>query len=238
MTARTSFLLLLVAVILLVRPAAAFGAGNIASISKIEGHNFRHGDIEDTLKMVACLKGHKWTSMMIKRVYFGNWLRDYSQAVDVGTLTKVQGGYIRILVWILGFMTFGYATAEFEVTEERLGCYRPEEHIDNPKDYADNQDARQYDKRLRGPISPEELAIDPRTGMKNYIANETGSWATSSGYVKYSFSRSIHYGRLYTRGPTPGREEDLCEALRCLGQGLHCLEGMFPLLLDTNSSNR
>lgn len=30
-------------------------------------------------------------------------------------------------------MTFGYATGEFEVTEERLGCYRPEEHIDNPK---------------------------------------------------------------------------------------------------------
>jgi len=37
-------------------------------------------------------------------------------------------------------MTFGYATGEFEVTEARLGCYRPEEHIDNPKDYADNLD--------------------------------------------------------------------------------------------------
>ncbi len=24
--------------------------------------------------------------------------------------------------------SFGYATAEFEVTEERLGVYRPEEH--------------------------------------------------------------------------------------------------------------
>lgn len=35
-------------------------------------------------------------------------------------------------------MSFGYATGEFEVTDERLGVYRPEEHIDNPKDYADN----------------------------------------------------------------------------------------------------
>lgn len=26
-------------------------------------------------------------------------------------------------------MTFGYGTGAFEVTEERLGCYRPEEHI-------------------------------------------------------------------------------------------------------------
>ena len=88
-------------------PAVAFGAGNIgklieysgsssllivvASISKIEGHNWRHGDIEDMLKTVAFIKGHKWTSMMVKRVYFGNWLRDYSQAVDVGTLKGVQG---------------------------------------------------------------------------------------------------------------------------------------------------
>jgi len=221
-----NYLILAALVVLALLPsgAEAFGAGNIASISKVEGQNWRHGDIEDMLKTVAFLPHHKWTSMMIKRAYFGNWLRDYSQAVDVGALTKVPANTIRILVWILGFMSFGYATGEFEVTEERLGCYRPEEHIDNPKDYADNQDARKFDKRLRGPVSPEELAIDPRTGMKNYIANEDGGWATSTGYVKYSFQRSIHYGRLYTHGSNKGREEDLCEALRCLGQGLHCLE--------------
>lgn len=69
-----------------------------------------------------------------------------------------------------------------------------------------------------------ELAIDPATGLKNYIANESGGWATSLGYVKYSLHRSIHYGRLYLHGGQKGREEDLCEALRCLGQGLHCLE--------------
>ena len=57
--------------------------------------------------------------------------------------------------------------------------------------------------------------------MKNYIANERGDWSTSSGYIKYSLARSIHYGRLYSRN---GNEEDLCEALRCLGQGLHTLE--------------
>ena len=65
------FLLVLALLILLPSPAAAFGAGNIASISKIEGRNWRHGDIEDMLKTVACIKGHKWSSMMIKRVYFG-----------------------------------------------------------------------------------------------------------------------------------------------------------------------
>ncbi|KAF1814317.1 heterokaryon incompatibility Het-C [Eremomyces bilateralis CBS 781.70] len=218
--------LLFLGVLLLCTPVSAFGAGNIASISKVEGKNWRHGDIEDMLKKVACLRHHKWSSLMIRRVYFGNWLRDYSQALDVGTLKGVQADTIRVLVWILAFMSFGYATAEFEVTPERLGVYRAEEHIDNPRDYADNQDARQYDQRLRGPVHPQELAVDPNTGMKNYIANESGGWATSTGYVKHSLARSIHFGRMYTSGAhgTSGKEEDLCEALRCLGQALHCLE--------------
>jgi hypothetical protein len=58
--------LCLAAVLLFATPTHAFGAGNIASISKIEGKNWRHGDIEDMLKTVDCLKKHKWTSMMIK----------------------------------------------------------------------------------------------------------------------------------------------------------------------------
>lgn len=64
------FTILLVCVLVLAilpSPVAAFGAGNIASISAVEGHNWRHGDIEDMLKTVAFLHGHKWTSMMIKR---------------------------------------------------------------------------------------------------------------------------------------------------------------------------
>jgi len=60
--------------------------------------------------------------------------------------------------------------------------------------------------------------------MKNYICNESGGWATSSDYIKWSLSRSIHFGRVYTSGRDSGREEDLCEALRCLGQALHTCE--------------
>lgn len=68
-----------------------------------------------------------------------------------------------------------YATGEFEVTDERLGVYLPTEHLDNPKGYAADQpgqDARKFDPRLRPPVDPRELEIDPRTGMKNYLANE------------------------------------------------------------------
>jgi len=75
----------------------------------------------------------KFEKLDVKRVYFGNWLRDYSQAIDVGGLKQLPAETIRVLLWCLSFLTFGFATGEFEVTAERLGCYRPEEHIDNPK---------------------------------------------------------------------------------------------------------
>ena len=66
--------LLIAIAILVLLPAGAdaFGAGNIASISKIEGKNWRHGDIEDMLATVECLKGHKWKSNMIKVYPNGN----------------------------------------------------------------------------------------------------------------------------------------------------------------------
>jgi hypothetical protein len=49
------------------------------------------------------------------------------QAVDVGTLSRGVGlDTIRVVIWVLSFLAFGYATEEFEVTNERLGVYRPE----------------------------------------------------------------------------------------------------------------
>jgi hypothetical protein len=49
------------------------------------------------------------------------------------------------------------------------------------------------------------------------VANETGEWATSSEYIRFSLTRSIHFGRMYSHGHQLHREEDLYEALRCLG---------------------
>lgn len=203
----------------------AFGAGNIASISKVEGQNWRHGDIEDTLLkilMARAVGGKKFDKLAVSRTYFGNWLRDYSQAIDVGTVKSVSAEAIRLLLCVLGFLTFGYGSREFEVTADRLGCYRPEDHIDNPKNYADNEDARQYDRRLRGPIDERvELAVDEETGMKNYIANENVNIMTSALHVRRLFTKCIELGRRYQRD---SRKEDLHEALRLLGTGLHCLE--------------
>ncbi|KAH7155598.1 heterokaryon incompatibility protein Het-C-domain-containing protein [Dactylonectria estremocensis] len=223
-----SLLVGLIIVVCLASPALAFGAGNIASISKVEGQNWRHGDIEDallTLTMARALNGKKFNKLTVSRVYFGNWLRDYSQAIDTGALKSVSAEAIRLLLCVLGFMTFGFGSGEFEVTADRLGCYRPEEHIDNPKDYAENVDAREYDRRLRGPIDEErELSVDPESGMKNYIANEGAGIMTSAKLVKKLFSRSIELGRRYKDSD---KKADKYEALRLLGTGLHCLEDFF-----------
>ncbi|KAI5467439.1 heterokaryon incompatibility protein Het-C-domain-containing protein [Mariannaea sp. PMI_226] len=218
----------LVILVCLASPAFAFGAGNIASISKVEGQNWRHGDIEDallTLTMARALNGKKFNKLQVSRVYFGNWLRDYSQAVDVGSVKYVSAEAVRLLLCVLGFMTFGYGSGEFEVTSERLGCYRPEEHIDNPKDYAENEDARRYDRRLRGPVDERrELSVDPETGMKNYIANERANIMTSAKLVKQLLSKSIQLGRRYRDRKN---KPDKYEALRLMGTGLHCLEDFF-----------
>ncbi len=50
----------------------------------------------------------------------------------MGTVKSVSAEAIRILLWILGFLSFGYGTKEFEVTTDRLGCYRPEEQYGPP----------------------------------------------------------------------------------------------------------
>ena len=86
---KAAFLVVAIVLVLLPSHAHAFGAGSmffgredggcvkadastdIASISELEGRAFRHGDIEDVLKTLVCIKGHQWTSMMMKRVYFG-----------------------------------------------------------------------------------------------------------------------------------------------------------------------
>jgi hypothetical protein len=174
--------------------------------------------------MARAVGGKKFDKMMVSRVYFGNWLRDYSQAIDVGTVKSISAEAIRLLLCVLGFLSFGYGSREFEVTADRLGCYRPEDHIDNPKNYADNIDARQYDRRLRGPVDERvELGIDEATGMKNYIANERANIMTSALHVRRLFGKCIELGRNYQRS---NNKDDLHEALRLLGTGLHCLEGM------------
>lgn len=72
----------------------------------------------------------------------------------------------------------------------------------------------------------KELSVNPETGLKSYIASENAGIETSAGLVRRLFEKSIELGRKYTQEHNTG---DLYEALRLLGTGLHCLEGVCSL---------
>lgn len=226
-------IVLLLCITLFTPTVHAFGAGNIPNFSYLEGKAFRHGDIDDTIAELAKKAGggllglgggSKFTGLDVKRIYLGSFLADYSQAMDIGALEKLSRQNILNIIMVMGFMAFGYATKEFEITMDRLAVYRPAEHIDNPKGYGAGKDPRQIDPRLRSPVRDVEMEIDPRSGMKNYIANESGDWETSSALVRSRLIECIENGR---RARASGDESLLFEAYRQLGRCLHTLED-FP----------
>lgn len=208
--------------------AQAFGAGNVPSYSAMEGKAFRHGDFADTLRQLVkkgskgiFSSGSKFSGLDVSRIYAANFWTDYSQAMDVAALEKMPKQTILTIVMVLSFLSLGYATEEFEVTDERLGVYLCHAHIDNPKGYGDGKNPRQLDPRLRGPVDPRELEIDPRSGMKNYIANESGGWDTSSKYIRDNLIQCIELGR---RARSSGDKATLYEAYRFLGRAMHTSE--------------
>jgi len=90
------------------------------------------------------------------------------------------------------------------------------------QDYADGEDARKYDSRLRGPVNEgKEPAIDDGNCMKVYTASEARGIDTSAGFVRNYFTKTIEFGRRFAQS---GNDNDLFEALRLLGTSLHTLE--------------
>lgn len=221
MPSTNTILLLLFLCLLLARPAAAFGAGEVPATSEFKGLVWRHGDLIEILKYLptSFKTSYRFTRIQRKQVYFGNWLRDFSQVIDTTCLEAVPEPVLRAIVSVMAFMEFGFATDEFDVTRERLGCYTHVEHIDNPAGYADN--AKDIDERLRGPIDPKELEFDPKTGMKNYVANSGQGWDTAADYIKQQLTLSIELGRKGARRHQASLKKD---AFRHLGAALHTLE--------------
>ncbi len=168
------------------------------------------------------------------RIYFGNWLRDFSQLVDPklvksadkkvrekqpGSLGRFRRETLTKLVALLAREKFGEAKDRsgkliFEVTPERLGVYRPEEHIDNP--FGTDGEGQMLDSAFRGPCLAEgapELEVDEKTWLKKYIASP-GLWTTSLGYVKRQLGLAMLAGRT-------------AEGMRHFGAALHTLEDFF-----------
>lgn len=221
MSQASLLLILLIICILFIGPASAFGAGEVPPTSDFNGFVWRHGDIIEVLRYLpsSFVTNHRFTKLQRKQIYFGNWLRDFSQVIDTTCLENVPEPVLRAIVSVMGFLEFGFATDEFEVTRDRLGCYTHVEHIDNPRGYQEN--AKDVDTRLRGPVDPKELEIDPKTGMKNYIANSGRGWATSADYIREQLRSCIELGR---KGRQKNQSGACKESFICLGAALHTLE--------------
>lgn len=159
----------------------------------------------------------------IEAVYFGNWLRDYSQLLDpkIVRATNMPKDFPDVLsrdaltriVDVLAVKRFRWRRnfpQHFIVTPEKLGVYRPSEHIDNPK----VTDPNALDPTTRDPdfeplvlAGSPSLEVDYETSMKRYIEH-------SVKFMQAELRVAMNENRNF-----PG--------MRAFGSALHVLEDFF-----------
>lgn len=178
-----------------------------------------HGTIEKVLETVGFRHDE------IRAIYYGNWLRDYSQLLDpkIVRATDMPKNFPDVLsrealtriVDILAVKEFTglmkIDRSRFIVTPERLGVYRASEHIDNPRvvnPTPANPKAR--DRDFEDWVLPGDplLDVNPETSMKRYIKRSADRMADM-------FASAMDAGLQSTDG------------LRTLGSALHVLEDFF-----------
>lgn len=178
--------------------------------------SYGHEQIEQAL---IAVDGKFFNPIVRKQIYFGNWLRDYSQLLTPKFMRKPEhpkdlARYISRDAWtklvaILAQAKFVEDTHQeeiFRVTRERLGVSRAVDHIDNPTD-PNAKDYRTLDPDFEAPPTAEYVAVDPATSMKRYVA-------ASRDYMCGKLKMAI------TAGNT-------ADGHRHFGEALHVLEDFF-----------
>ncbi len=102
----------------------AFSAGRVPVAYSVMS-SAAHETIEDAL---AAVDAQFYSDAVRKQIYFGNWLRDYSQIMDPGGLAKLSRDKWLKIINYFARKEFG-KDPSFLVTRPGLGVYRPEEHI-------------------------------------------------------------------------------------------------------------
>lgn len=172
-------------------------------------------------------------------IYYGNWLRDWSQMCDGFMLPPGKVGlglsreHMTTAVMLMGQLvaatylkgaSWDKAKPDIEFHQGRLnecmellGCYRPEEHIDNP---AGLPSKRQYDYPAGWlvdlPVEKRMLEINSTTGMRRYIGDTslTGGYPSSLVYMQRQLGLACQLGKS-------------AKGLVHLGSALHVLEDFF-----------
>jgi hypothetical protein len=178
-----------------------------------------HSSIERVLETAG------FSHYEVRAIYYGNWLRDYSQLLDpkIVRATSMRKNFPDVLsrealtkiVDVLAVREFTDLMknnrARFLVTEGRLGVYRPTEHIDNPKvvdPTPTNPGDRDADFEPWVLPGNPLLEVDTDTSMKRYIQR-------SVDVMSSKLESAMRAGVQST------------DALRDLGAGLHILEDFF-----------
>lgn len=193
--------------------SAKFEAG------KGDTHKETHSSIEAVLEYAGFLPRE------VRAIYFGNWLRDYSQLLDpkIVRAAHMPENFPDVLsrqaltkiVDVLAVREFTdlmvHYRERFRVTSDRLGVYRPSEHIDNPKTItAPSFDPTDRDVDFEPWVLAEDerLEVDPETSMKRYLER-------SANVMIAELGTAVLAGKHSTDG------------LRALGSALHILEDFF-----------
>lgn len=177
---------------------------------------------------LLALKGTKaadFNPYEIAMVYYGNWLRDWSQLCDGFMLPPDRKGKVLGLSrekLTTAVMLFGQIIAStlFRKDEQQfweqakpfvqfyekklpacmklLGCYRPEEHMDNPAGLPDHRDGNYpKDWLVPLPIDKKILQVDPQTHIRRYIADPglTSHWPSSLVYMQRQLKEAARLGK-------------------------------------------
>ncbi|MEQ7920687.1 HET-C-related protein [Xanthomonas sp. WHRI 1810A] len=183
-----------------------------------EPGKFTHENIENVLRSLGMNTAERST------VYFGNWMRDYSQLLDPKLVraenmprqltTVFSRKALTQIVDILSIRSFAHLRSKpglANVSPERLGVYRPSEHIDNPRVHAiaNAIDPTTRDADFEPYVLPGDplLEVDPDTSMKRYIYRSVET-------MRHSLATALDQGRTD-------------DGLKTFGSALHILEDFF-----------
>ncbi|BDM21237.1 MULTISPECIES: Het-C domain-containing protein [Pseudomonas] len=195
-------------------------------------NSFGHQSIEDALETVGFSEAQR------KAIYFGNWLRDYSQLIDPKIVHPVSNAQIDTteiikaiaarqlprlsrekLTAVVDLFALKHfhslqqtpeERADYRVTPELLGVYRAHEHIDNP-------------------TTLDREAFDPRSIDPDFTALVFPEDKLNTVLPKRSMKRYIRRPVIYMSKKLEAakKEGTTAKGMRLFGEGLHVLEDYF-----------
>ncbi len=206
-----------------------FSAGNGNQKSHA---SFGHESIEQVLQEVGFSEDQR------KAIYYGNWLRDYSQLIDPklvlpadkanttgsevlqaiieGSTPRISRKKLTAIVDLFALKEFNslqtspQGRQDYIVTTKRLGVYLAHEHVDNPTTF----DIDAADPKL---IDPDFAALVLPDHVNNQVLPKRSMKRYIRRPIAYMKKKLDHAQKA---GMTP-------EGMRCLGEGLHVLEDYF-----------